>query len=80
MRGVAATIELELITYLQGMHHGSRKAVGIFSTGEVEAVYMPRIPPLVEGGGRLVVLQATDYSTVYHHLREIMLLEYGTAK
>lgn len=58
---------------LQGMHHGSREAVGIFSTGEIEAVYVPRIPPLVEGGSRLVVLQTTYYSTVYHHLMIIKL-------
>lgn len=50
------------------MHHGSREAIGILATREVEPVDVPRVPPLMEGGGGLVVLQAAHYAAVDHHL------------
>lgn len=55
-------------SYLERMHHGACEAIGVFATGEIEAVDMPRVAPLVERGGSLVVLESADDAAVYYHL------------
>lgn len=55
---------------LQGMHHGTCKNIGVFFAPEIEPVNLSRIPPLVEGLSRLVVLQPLGNGTVDHHLQE----------
>lgn len=42
----------------------------ILLTAEVEPPHLPRVPPLVEVGRGLIVLQAFHNRTVNHHLRE----------
>ena len=60
-----------MIWYLQGLgDHGLGEGVRIVLAGEVEAVHLPVVAPLVEGGGCLVVLERLLDCTVDHHLQQ----------
>ena len=54
------------------MQHAVGKQGGVLLAAEVEAPHLPRVPPLVEVGRGLVVLQPLDDWTVDHHLFENM--------
>ena len=56
---------------VQCCQHGLCKAVCILLAGEVEAIDLSVVPPLVKGGSGLVVLESFQYCTVddnlWHH-------------
>ena len=54
--------------HLQRLEHGGCEHVRVVLAGEVEAVHLLVVPPLVEGGRGLVVFQTLEYGAVYHHL------------
>ena len=54
------------------MQHAVGEQGGVLLAAEVEAPHLPRVPPLVEVGRGLVVLQPLDDWTVDHHLFENM--------
>ena len=53
---------------VEGKEHGVGEGGGLLLACEVEAIDLPGVPPLVEGGGGLVVLEALHYGVVYNHL------------
>lgn len=55
---------------VKGEEHGVGEGGGFLLAGEVEAVDLPGIPPLVEGRGGLVVLESLHYRVVDNHLCE----------
>lgn len=57
-----------LFPHLERVHHGAREAVGVLAAREVESVHVAGVPPLVERGRRLVVLEAADDAAVYYYL------------
>ena len=44
------------------------EAVGVLAAREVQPVYLPVVPPLMERRRRLVVLEALEDRAVDHHL------------
>lgn len=50
------------------MGHSTGEEGSILLTAEVEPPHLPRVPPLVEVGRGLIVLQALHNRTVNHHL------------
>ena len=54
--------------HLQRLEHGGCEHVRVVLAGEVEAVDLLVVPPLVEGGRGLVVLQPLQDGAVDHHL------------
>lgn len=54
---------------VEGEEHGVGEGGRLLLAGEVEAIDLPGVPPLVEGRGGLVVLEALHYGVVDHHLR-----------
>lgn len=55
---------------IEGKQHGIREGGGFLLAGEVEAIDLPCVAPLVEGGRGLVVLQAFDDGVVNDHLEK----------
>jgi len=53
---------------VEGEEHGIGEGGGLLLAGEVEAIDLPGVPPLVEGRGGLVVLEALHYGVVDDHL------------
>lgn len=58
----------ESTQHLQGMHHAVGKEGGVLLAAEVQPPHLPGVPPLVEVGCGLIVLQPLDDWTVDHHL------------
>ena len=56
------------MSYLQSSEHGCREDFSVVFAGEVEAVDLLVVPPLVEGRSGLVVLQPLQNGTVDDHL------------
>lgn len=54
---------------VEGKKHGVGEGGGLLLAGKVEAIDLPGVPPLVEGRGGLVVLEALHYGVVDNHLR-----------
>lgn len=48
--------------------HSVGEGGGLLLAGEVEAIDLPGVPPLVEGRRGLVVLEALHYRVVDNHL------------
>ena len=55
---------------VEGEEHGVGEGGGLLLAGEVEAIDLPGVPPLVEGRSGLVVLEALHYGVVDNHLWE----------
>ena len=55
-------------SYLQGFKHRGGEHVRVVLAGEVEAVHLLIVPPLVKGGRGLVVFQTLENCAVDHHL------------
>ena len=55
-------------SYLQGFKHRGGEHVRVVLAGEVEAVHLLVVPPLVESGRGLVVFQPLENGAVDHHL------------
>lgn len=53
---------------VEGKEHGVGEGGGLLLAGKVEAIDLPGVPPLVEGRGGLVVLEALHYGVVDNHL------------
>lgn len=56
--------------HVEREQHGVGEGGGLLFAGEVEAIDLASVTPLVEGGGGLVVLQTLHNGVVYHHLRQ----------
>ena len=53
---------------VEGKEHGVGEGGGLLLAGEVEAIALPGVPPLMESRGGLVVLEALHYGVVDNHL------------
>lgn len=62
--------------HLKCLEHGLCEGICIIFTGEVEAVHLPVVSPLMEGEGGLVVLESLQNSTVYDNLKNICVVSH----
>lgn len=53
---------------IEGEEHSVGEGCCLLLAGEVEAIDLPGVPPLVESWGGLVVLEALHYGVIDNHL------------
>lgn len=67
-RGDWGRLSVHVIERVEGGQHGPREVLSILTGGEVEAVHLATVSPLVECRGRLVVLEPLQDGAVDDHL------------